>query len=115
MNYKEAINEIVNIGSNDERRVIEVAKIILKDCGNRYETSVGRIIFNQAIRDVLGHYDITVTEFINETIGKKQRRFGGPVGVAQRKKDSQTQPCLVDSCGAALRSTNPLIAESITM
>ncbi|MDA0944592.1 MAG: DNA-directed RNA polymerase subunit beta' [bacterium] len=48
------------------------AKIILKDCGNRYETSVGRIIFNQAIRDVLGHYDITVTEFINETIGKKQ-------------------------------------------
>ena len=31
MNCKEAINEIVNIGSNDERRVIEVAKIILKE------------------------------------------------------------------------------------
>ena len=31
MNCKEAINEIVNIGGNDERRVIEVAKIILKE------------------------------------------------------------------------------------
>ena len=31
MNCKKAINQIVNIGSNDERKVIEVAKIILKE------------------------------------------------------------------------------------
>ncbi len=48
------------------------AKIILNDSGNRYETSVGRIIFNQAVRDVLGHYSITVSDYINEVIGKKQ-------------------------------------------
>jgi len=33
MNCKKAINQIVNIGSNDERRVIDVARIILKELG----------------------------------------------------------------------------------
>lgn len=33
MNCKKAINQIVNVGSNDEKKVIEVAKIILKELG----------------------------------------------------------------------------------
>ena len=33
MNCKRAINQIVNIGSNDEKKVIDVAKIILKQLG----------------------------------------------------------------------------------
>tara|TARA_B100000787_G_scaffold99576_1_gene73515 strand:- start:1387 stop:2247 length:861 start_codon:yes stop_codon:yes gene_type:complete len=33
MNCKKAINQIVNIGSNDERKIIDVAKIILKELG----------------------------------------------------------------------------------
>ena len=33
MNCKNAINQIVNVGSNDEKKVIDVAKIILKELG----------------------------------------------------------------------------------
>ena len=33
MNCKKAVNEIVNIGSNDEKKVIDVAKIILNKLG----------------------------------------------------------------------------------
>ncbi len=33
MNCKKAVNQIVNIGSNDEKKVIDVAKIILKQLG----------------------------------------------------------------------------------
>jgi UDP-glucose 4-epimerase len=33
MNCKKAINQIVNVGSNDEKKVIEVAKMILKELG----------------------------------------------------------------------------------
>ena len=33
MNCKNAINQIINIGSNDEKRVIDVAKIILNELG----------------------------------------------------------------------------------
>ena len=31
METKKAVNEIINIGSNDEKRVIDVAKVILKE------------------------------------------------------------------------------------
>ena len=33
MNCKKAINQIVNIGSNDERKVIDIARIIIKEMG----------------------------------------------------------------------------------
>ena len=56
-----------------ENKVIDIqAKILVKDSGNRYETSMGRLILNRAIRDVLIKYDIEYNEFINEVIGKKQ-------------------------------------------
>ena len=45
MNCKNAINEIVNIGSNDERKVIDVAKIILNELGikKKYNKKKGSI------------------------------------------------------------------------
>ena len=33
MNCRNAINQIVNIGSSDEKKVIDVAKLILKELG----------------------------------------------------------------------------------
>ena len=56
-----------------ENGIIDIqGKIIVRDKGNRYETTMGRIIFNQAIRDVLSRYGIEQESFVNEVIGKKQ-------------------------------------------
>ena len=48
------------------------SRIILKYKGERVETTMGRIIFNRTVNDVLDSFDITDEPFINRVLGKKQ-------------------------------------------
>ncbi len=47
-------------------------EIVARVSNNRYTTTMGRIIFNETVWDVLSQYGISSNEFINETIGKKK-------------------------------------------
>lgn len=48
------------------------SEIVVRIGTARYKTTMGRVIFNEAISDVLGSYGIVNTVFINEIVGKKQ-------------------------------------------
>ncbi|MCP4049752.1 MAG: DNA-directed RNA polymerase subunit beta' [bacterium] len=63
---------------NEARRAWEASVIGLQTeikvviDGKRYETTMGRIIFNRVIWDILHKYDIEKSTMINEIIGKNQ-------------------------------------------
>ncbi len=56
-----------------ESRVIGLqSEIIVKLGGHRYTTTMGRILLNTAVSEVLGQHGFEPDEFINEIIGKKK-------------------------------------------
>jgi DNA-directed RNA polymerase subunit beta' len=82
--------------SNEARRAWELkvidlqSEITVRVNEQRIVTTIGRIIFNSAIWEVLIKHNISETEFINNAVGKKQvadlvfnwyRDFGGDVTV----------------------------------
>ena len=46
--------------------------MVLKHKGERIETTMGRIVFNRTVNDVLESFGITDEPFINRVLGKKQ-------------------------------------------
>ncbi len=47
-------------------------QIMVKLNGQRYETTIGRVIFNDTVQTILAHHGFPAEEFINEIVGKKK-------------------------------------------